>query len=124
MNVVLWIIQGLLAVAYLMAGGMKLIQPLDALGTRMDWVRTVPPGLVRFIGAAEVLGAIGLILPMVASILPWLTVGAALGLIIVQLCAAVFHLSRGEAARLPANAVLLLLAAFVVIGRLAIAPVI
>jgi hypothetical protein len=123
MNIVLWVVQGLLAAAYVLAGGMKLIQPIDALGKRMDWVRAVPPALVRSIGAAETLGAIGLILPMVTRILPGLTVAAASGLVLVQLSAASFHLSRGEGSRVPGNVVLLLLAVFVVIGRLAISPV-
>ena len=123
MNIVLWVVQGLLAAAYLMAGGMKLAQPIDSLGKQMGWVRDTPPSFVRFVGAAEVLGAVGLILPMLTGILPWLTVAAAVGLVIVQLGASALHLSRGEAARLPVNVVLLLLAVIVVVGRLAIAPV-
>jgi hypothetical protein len=59
---------------------------------------------------------------MLTGILPWLTVAAAVGLVIVQLGASALHLSRGEAARLPVNVVLLLLAVIVVVGRLAIAP--
>ena len=123
MNIVLWVVQGLLAAVYLLVGGTKLIQPIDALGKRMDWVRETPTWFVRFIGAAEVLGAAGLILPILTGILPWLTVAAAAGLIIVQVSASAFHLSRGEAARLPVNVVLLLLAVLVVVGRLAIVPV-
>jgi putative oxidoreductase len=122
MNIALWIVQALLAAAFLLAGAMKVAQPIDRLGTSMAWVRTVPPWLVRFIGVAEVLGAIGLIVPMVIGTLPWLTVAAAAGLVIVQLSAGVFHFSRRELPMIPANAVLLVLAAFVVIGRLAIVP--
>ena len=78
---------------------------------------------MRFIGAAEALGAIGLILPMLTGILPGLTVAAAIGLALVMALATAFHLSRGESSRVPGNAVLLLLALSVVIGRLVIAPV-
>lgn len=123
MNVALWVVQGLLAVAYLFAGFMKGTQPLEKLGTSMKWVSQVPPALVRFIGAAEFLGAIGLILPAVLGVLPWLTVVAAIGLVVVQVCAAAFHVSRREYANVPANLVLLILAAVVVYGRLAIVPV-
>ena len=72
MTVVLWIVQGLLALAYLMAGGTKASRPIAALSKSMAWVRSVPPGFVRFIGVAEVLGAIGIILPLATGVLPWL----------------------------------------------------
>jgi len=120
MNAVLWIVQSLLAAVYLLAGGMKVSQPIESLGKRMDWVRAAPPGFVRFIGAAELLGAIGLMLPLATGILPGLTVAAAVGLVIVQVSAAAFHLSRREASVVPMNVVLLLLAVVVVIGRLTI----
>ena len=61
-------------------------------------------------------------MPAVTGVLPWLTVAAAFGLVVVQVCAAAFHLSRREYAPIPANLVLLVLAAFVVYGRLAIVP--
>jgi uncharacterized membrane protein YphA (DoxX/SURF4 family) len=73
MNVVLWIVQALLAAEYVLVGGMKAFRPLEQLSksmTWMAWVRAVPAGLVRFIGIAEVLGAIGFVLPMVTSIAP------------------------------------------------------
>lgn len=123
MNVVIWIGQGLLAAVFLLAGGLKVSQPIESLSKRMTFVRAVPPPFVRFIGAAEVLGAAGLILPLATGVLPWLTVAAAVGLVIVQLCAAVFHISRGEASRVLTNAALLAMAVFVVIGRLSIVPV-
>lgn len=69
MDIALWVVSGLLAAAYLMAGTMKATQPIDALGKSMNWVRDVPPNLVRFIGAAEFLGAIGIILPVLTGIL-------------------------------------------------------
>ena len=123
MNVIMWIVQGLLAVAYLLAGAPKASWPIAALSKRVDWIGTVPAALVRFIGMAELLGAIGLILPMLTGILPWLTVAAAMGLTVLQVCATLFHVSRGELKNLPANAVLLLLSLFVVIGRVFIVPV-
>ena len=71
MNVVLWILQGLAAAAFLMAGYLHAFRPLDQLEKRMGWVRDFPPAFVRFVGVAEILGAIGLILPMVTGVLPW-----------------------------------------------------
>ena len=123
MNVILWIVQGLLAVAYLLAGAPKASWPIAALSKRVGWIGTVPAALVRFIGVAELLGAIGLILPMLTGILPWLTVAAAIGLTVLQVCATLFHLFRGELKALPANVVLLLLSLFVVVGRAFIVPV-
>jgi hypothetical protein len=119
---VLWVVQGLLALAYLVAGGIKVAQPIATLSKRMNWVLAVSPALVRFIGAAEVLGAIGLILPLLTNILPWLTPTAAGGLVVVQIAAAGFHASRHEYANIPANIVLLALAAFVLVGRVVLVP--
>jgi len=123
MNVVLWIAQVLLAAAYVLAGGGKAFRPLPALSKQMTWVSSVPPAFVRFVGAAELLGAIGLVLPIVTGVAPWLTVAAAAGLVLLQVCAITFHLSRNEARVVPTNVVLLLLAALVLIGRVAIVPV-
>jgi len=122
MAVVLWIVQGFLALAYVLVGSMKAFRPLEALKKNMAWVSAVPGRLVRLIGIAELLGAIGLILPMVTNITPGLTVAAAAGLVLVQVCATVFHLSRHEGRMVPGNIVLLLLALFVLIGRVAIVP--
>jgi len=123
MNVVLWIIQALLAVTYVIIGGAKAFQSLEGLSKRMTWVHNVPAALVRFIGIAELLGAIGLILPLVTNIAPWLTVVAAAGLALVQVCAIIFHVSRHEARVVASNVALLLLAVFVLIGRVAIVPI-
>jgi len=123
MNVVLWIVQALLAAAFVLAGSMKAFRPLEQLSKNMRWVSAVPAALVRFVGIAEVVGAIGLILPMVTNVAPGLTIAAAAGLALVQVCATVFHFSRNEARMVPGNIVLLLLAVFIVIGRVAIVPI-
>ena len=115
-NVVLWIVQGLLALAFLLAGSMKAFRPIETLKKTMTWVATTPASFVRFIGIAELLAAIGLILPRATGILPWLTVAAAVGLVIVMLGAAILHASRREYSHIGANAVLLLLAVFIAIG--------
>ena len=114
MNTVVWIVQIVLAVAYLAAGALKLTQPREALVARGNgWAEDFSDRTVKLIGLVEVLGAIGLVLPAVTGILPWLTPLAAVGLAIVQVLAFRVHLRRGERQMLPANVVLLLLALFV-----------
>jgi len=114
----LWIVQGLLALIFLFAGGMKLILPLDAL------TGPVPlPGLfVRFLGVAEVLGAIGLILPGLLSIRTSLTPLAAAGLVIIMIGATVITLASGDVAPALISLVVGLLAAFIVYGRWRLVP--
>ena len=96
MSIALWIVQGLLALAFLLAGLMKSFSPLEKLKKNMAWVGDVPAGLVRFIGIVEILGALGLILPKLTNIVPQLTIAAAIGLVLVMLSAAVFHVRRKE----------------------------
>jgi putative oxidoreductase len=119
MNIVLWIAQGLLAAMYVAAGSMKAFQPAKVRETpQMTWAHTRPDGFIRFIGISELLGAFGLILPMLTGILPWLTLIAAIGLTLIQLLA-IFteHLPKKEYKVIPMNLVLLGLAVFVVFGR-------
>jgi len=122
MNIVLWIVQGLVALAFLLAGFMKAFMPVETLKKNMAWVSTVPASFVRFIGVAEILGAIGLILPAVTGIAPWLTIAAAAGLVVVMASASIFHASRRETSNIGVNVVLLLLALIIVVGRLTFAP--
>jgi hypothetical protein len=119
MNIALWIAQGLLAAMYLMAGGMKAFQPAKVRANQqMTWAHDKQDSYIRFIGTAELLGALWLILPLVTSILPWLTVLSAVGLALIQLLA-IFteHLPKKEYSVIPVNIVLLVLAAFVAFGR-------
>lgn len=118
MNIALWIVQGLLAVAFLMAGGMKLSQPKEKLAPRMAWVEDFSQNTIRVIGLLEVLGAIGLILPLALSIWPRLTGIAAVGLVLTMIGAVITHIRRGEMQMVVPPAVLGLLAAFVAVGRL------
>jgi uncharacterized membrane protein YphA (DoxX/SURF4 family) len=122
MNIALWIVQILLALAFLMAGIMKSTQPLEKLATRMGWVKDLAARNVRLIGILEILGAIGLIIPAVTGILPWLTPVAAIGLVLTMIGAMITHTRRGEFPSLGSNFVLLALAAFVVIGRFVVMP--
>ncbi|MEV6712850.1 DoxX family protein [Lentzea sp. NPDC051208] len=118
MNVTLWIIASVLAVAFLLAGAMKLAQPKEKLAASgMAWTGDFSAGAVKGIGAVEVLGAIGLILPAALGIAPVLTALAATGLAVTMLGAAIVHARRKENQMIGVNVVLLLLAAVVAWGR-------
>ncbi len=118
MNVFLWAVAGLLALAFLAAGLPKITVEPKRLVDRLPWVADVSAAQVKGIGTVEVLGALGLILPAVTGIAPVLVPLAATGLAIVMVFAAAVHVRRGDglAAAVPAI-VLGLLAAFVAWGR-------
>ena len=117
MNIALWIVQGLLAVMFGMAGVMKTFQTAKAK-EQMSWAKNRSDVFVRFVGISELLGALGLILPLVTGILPWLTLLAAIGLILIQLLAIFMeHLPKKEYNVIPVNILLIALAVFIVIGR-------
>jgi hypothetical protein len=120
MLIAVWIVTGLVAIANLASGGMKALRPLPALHPVMPFTKDVPPALTRFIGVAEVLGAIGIVLPVLTGIAPILTPIAAVGLALIQLIAFVFHLVRKEISPvLLANVLLFALAVFVAVARFA-----
>ncbi|MBE2222148.1 MAG: DoxX family protein [Anaerolineae bacterium] len=124
MNIALWIVQILLAIVFLMAGFMKATQSKEAMIEKgLDWVEGLPLGAVRTIGIVEILGAIGLILPALTGILPWLTPLAAIGLALTMIGAIILHVSRKEYQGAIANLVLLLMALFVAYGRFVLVPV-
>lgn len=116
-NVALWVAQGLLALAFLGAGAMKLVTPIDELARGMSFVPHVPGALVRFIGLSEVAGALGLVLPAATRIKPALTPLAAGLLAVVMVLALGTHLALGEAGAIGAPIVLGGLAALVAWGR-------
>jgi putative oxidoreductase len=122
MNIAIWIVQGLLALLFLAAGLMKATRPIDVLASQMPGIQALPVRLVRFIGLAEILGGIGLILPMLTGVQPWLTPVAALGVILLMLLAAIFNVSHRETPRIGVNVALGMLAAFVAYGRGLLVP--
>lgn len=109
----LWIVQGLLALVFLFAGGMKLVTPAEEMMKQMP----LPVPFMRFIGVAEVLGAVGLILPGLLRIRPGLTPLAAAGLVIIMIGATVLTLASGGVAMALIPLVTGLLAAFVAYSR-------
>jgi len=119
MTYVLWIVQAVLAALFLFAGGMKLVLPLDKLSGPIQ----LPGFFVRFIGVAEALGAIGLILPSLLRIRPGLTPLAACGLVIIMIGATALTFAAGAVGPAIFSLVIGLLAAFVAYGRWRLAPV-
>jgi hypothetical protein len=120
MNIVLWILQALLAVAFLAHGLMLLFPPasmIEAMNASMS------PSFRLFLGAAEVLAAVGLTLPGITRIQPWWTSLAALGVIIVMVAATIFHVMRSETSSAIITLILLLIATVVAYMRWKVNPI-
>ncbi|GGM60111.1 hypothetical protein GCM10010106_02310 [Thermopolyspora flexuosa] len=118
MNIVLWVIAGLLSLMFLVAGVMKLARSKqDLAASGMTWTEDFPERTVRLIGVLEVLAAAGLILPPATGIAPVLAPLAAAGVVLLMCGAAVVHLRRKERAQIAVNVVAGLLAALVAWGR-------
>lgn len=118
-SALLWTAQILLALTFLFAGGMKLVAPAEMLKGPVP----LPVLFLRFIGTCETLGAIGLILPSVTRIKPWLTPLAASGLIVIMIGATVVTLIGGQIAPALVPVVVGSLAVFVATGRSRVAPI-
>jgi putative oxidoreductase len=120
MNALLWVLQVLLALAFF-AHGCVLLFPPAAIVDQMN--ATLPRWFQLFLGVAEILAAVGLTLPGFTRIQPWLVSGAAAGLMIVMICATIFHLVRGEATSAITTVVLLAMATAVAYTRWRVAPI-
>jgi hypothetical protein len=118
LNIVLWLGQLVLASVFAMTGLAKLTSPIFALASQMPWVTDVPAPLVHFIGACEIAGAIGLVLPALTGVQPGLTPLAAVGLTVLMVLASLFHFGRGEFGYLVMTVPLGLAALFITWGRL------
>jgi DoxX-like protein len=119
LNVLLWIVQGLLAALFLFAGGFKLIMPIGAFPATLP----VSGQFLRFIGVCEILGAIGLILPSLLRIRPGLTPIAASGLLIIMIGATTLMLRSQGVSSAVVPCIAGLLAAGVAYGRWRLAPI-
>ncbi|MDX3455935.1 DoxX family protein [Streptomyces sp. ME02-8801-2C] len=96
MTVAYGIAAGLLALFYLYSGGVKVVRSREQLRPMMAWVDSMPMPAVRAIGAVELLGALGLVLPPLTGVAPWLALAAAIGVVTLQIGATRVHLRRGE----------------------------
>ena len=124
MDIALWIIQVVVASAFLMFGWYHAFR-FETLAARLRtaWVRDVGQANIRVIGALEILGSIGLVVPAVTGILPWLTPLAGTMLALLMVSAIVFHARRpGEWSNIPGNFVIGALALAVAWGRFVVEP--
>ena len=118
LNLILWVVQLLLAVAFFGAGMMKSTRPITELAEKMIWPGQVPAFLVRFIGVSELAAALGLIVPSALRIKPRLTGWAGVGLVVIMVLAAGLHAVKAEYAVIGFNVILGAMSAFVAWGRL------
>jgi putative oxidoreductase len=120
MNIVLWVLQVLLAVAFFAHGVMMVVPPAE-IAAQLN--ATLPRWFQLFLGVAEVLAAVGLVLPGLTRIQPWLVSWAAGGIIIVMVSATVYHVARGELGSAVTTLILLVMAAFVAYMRYRVLPI-
>jgi uncharacterized membrane protein YphA (DoxX/SURF4 family) len=122
MSIALWVVQVMTALAFGLHGYQMLFR-VEQARARMAWTRDVSIPILGVVGVAEILGAIGLIVPAATGVQPWLTVAAAAGLVTVMVLAIVFHFMRREWPNIGINIVLGALAFAVAYGRLVIEPI-
>ena len=116
MNVALWVVQILLALIFLMGGWMKLFM-YNKVYEMWPWVKDSPKAFVTFVGCVDLLAGLGVILPQLTGMLPWLTPLAALGASVILTLAVALHIKRKEMKDVIPNLVFLALAVFVTVGR-------
>ena len=117
MNVFLWVLQGVLAAMYLVSGSMKVSKPKSELEKQLPWVEDFSSGTVKLIGAAELTGAVSLVVPALTGIAVVLTPVAATGLAVTMLLAVLTHIRRREPGAVGFTAALMLADALVAGGR-------
>ncbi len=121
MNILLWVLQVILAIYFIVTGVIHFVLP-EGLPAAMSWMYSLSPTLHYISGIAEILGGLGLILPGLTKIKTWLTPLASLGLVLVMVGAMVYHLQRGEIQNLGINIILALIAGFIAYGRWRLKP--
>jgi uncharacterized membrane protein YphA (DoxX/SURF4 family) len=117
MNVVVWVVQVMLGIAFIFSGLGKLVRRREDLQKQMPYVEDFTDGQIKAIGAADLLGGLGVILPAWTGIAPVLTPVAATGLALLMVLAALVHVRRKEYQMIGVNAVLFAFAAFVAVMR-------
>ncbi|HEY5826452.1 MAG TPA: DoxX family protein [Cyclobacteriaceae bacterium] len=117
LHIILWIVQLLLASSMIWASSVKLFQPVSQVAVMWPWAGEVSEAFLKFTGVVDLIGALGLILPSLLRIQPKLTPIAALAIILLMICASIFHISRGEGANIAPNILFAIMAAFIAWGR-------
>jgi hypothetical protein len=122
-HLMLWAAQVVLAASLIWGGAMKLFYPLEKLSAMWPWTGQISTVLLKLTGMIDLLAAIGLIVPALIRIKPKLTPIAASGVVILMVCASIFHITRNEASVIGGNVFFAVTAAFVAWGRFSKAPV-
>lgn len=123
LDTALWVVQVILAAAFVLRGGMNVLNPIANLASRMEWGAFAPNTLVRILGLLEAAGALGLLLPALTRIWPVLTPVAAVGLSLMMTSAVSVHLTMCDFAGVGVCVVLFAAAIFVAWGRFSAAPI-
>ena len=121
-NKILWVLQWLIGLYFIGVGVTHFVLP-EGLPEIVAWMYDLDDNLHYVAGAAEILGGLGLILPSVTRIAPWLTPLAAIGLIAVMIGGALWHFGREEFANIGINVVNTLVLAYIAYGRWRLAPI-
>ncbi|MCF2446980.1 DoxX family protein [Dyadobacter sp. CY345] len=122
-NFALWIAQILLAASLVWSFFMKLFQPIEQLSLMWPWAGQVSPVLITLTGIVDLCAAVGLIFPSVLRIRPRFTPIAAVGIILLMVCASIFHILRGETSVIGFNVIFAFIAAFIAWGRFKKIPI-
>lgn len=122
-NVILWILQTLVAVTFIVPGFMKMLLPIQTLSAMLPWTGQVSPYMVRGLGLIDALGGIGIVLPSLLRVKPQLTEIVAVASILLMIIAILFHISRGEASVIGFNIIMIFILAFIAWGRNKKAPI-
>lgn len=123
LNIALWLAQVLIALGFCWGGWMKLTTPIPELALMWPWTGDLPAAAVMLLGVIDIAGGLGVLLPALTRIMPQLTVLAALGGVLLQISAALFHASRGEMSEIVVNMIFLSLCAFIAWGRWKLVPI-
>ncbi|HMU13315.1 MAG: DoxX family protein [Bacteroidetes bacterium] len=123
LNMVLWAMQGLLFLAFGALGLMSLTMPIPKLADLLTWPGAVPELLTRGIGAVEVAGAMGVFLPALVRMQPWITSYAAMGLTTVMICAVGYHMMLFQGKAMLPSIILGVIAGYVAWGRETVLPI-
>jgi hypothetical protein len=122
-HIILWVVQLVLAISFIWSAGVKLTQPISSLSAIWPWTGQISAIWVRVIGALDLLGAVGLIVPALLRIKPIFTPIAASSIVVLMVCASVFHIIREETSLIGVNVGFALMAAWVAWGRFAKVPI-
>jgi hypothetical protein len=116
-HITLWVAQIALAILLIWGGLVKIFQPIEKLSAMWPWTGEVPIALVKFTGIVDLLAAIGLTVPFLFRYKPGLTSITAICIIVLMVCATIFHIARGETPGIGVNIVVAGIAAFIAWGR-------